>query len=315
MKNASFKTLLDDLRISFKFALKNTISYILAIIGVIIVTGILIGLVAILVFVPAMFLSGGFEAFVLLMENLGLALTEPGTTIIVGMVFLFAPLIAPFFVAIGALFGMGREIVESEGTTASGVFTWYKRKFFPLAGAGLVLFFVVVGPFLLTLLLGALVFGDAFFNFAIFSTAIYNPVWPVSMAILTLWIVISTGLLSMIFPAVIDGASVIEATKKSVRMSIRYFDRVFGFWIGYLLVLVAFLSPVILGGILLDFSSLISWAIMGYYAIPMFLIIIFVAIPAMSIGLTRVYLILTADDEVSSADSEDDSSISFVGGF
>lgn len=315
MKNASFKTTLEDLKISFKFAVKNIISYILAIIGVLIVSGILLVLVAVMIFVPAIFVSGGFESFVAIMEAFAISLSAPGTTVVVGLVLILSPLIAPFLVAIGALFGMGREIVESEGTTASGVLTWYRRKFFPLAGAGIILFFVVIGPLLLTLLFGALIYGEAFFNFALFTTLAYNPVLSMAMALLTIWLVFSTGLFSMVFPAVIDGLSVIEATKRSVRMSVKYFDRIFGFWIGYLLVIVALVTPVIIGGLLTGPMAIGAMALMAGYAVPMGLIIAFVAVPAMSIGLTRLYLILTADEAEASLDDEEDSNISFVGGF
>ncbi|TFF83976.1 hypothetical protein EU524_01615 [Candidatus Thorarchaeota archaeon] len=313
MKNATFKTTFEDLKISFRFAAKNIISYFLGIIGVLIVSGILLALVAIVIFVPAM-LVVGFEAFVVSMEAFGLSMAEPGTTVIVGLVLLLSPLIAPFLVAIGALFGMGREIVESAGTTASGVLTWYKRKFFSLAGAGIILFFVVIGPVLLVLLLGALIYGDAFFNFTFFTTMAYDPVMSVGMALLTVWLVVSTGLFSMLFPAVIDGHSVIEATKRSLRMSIKYFDRIFGYWIAFLLTIVALVVPVIIGAMLTGPTNIFAMGLIAAYAIPMGLIIAFVAVPAMSIGLTRIYMILTADDVETYPEEEDDSRISFVGG-
>ena len=60
MKNASFQTILEDLKISFKFALKNVISYVLAIIGVFIVAGLLLVVAAAFIFVPLLF-SMGFE--------------------------------------------------------------------------------------------------------------------------------------------------------------------------------------------------------------------------------------------------------------
>jgi hypothetical protein len=313
MKNASFNTLLDDLKISFKFAFKNVISYFLAIIGVLIVSGILLVLVAIVVFVPAMILSGGYLAFAAVMETFGLSLTSPGTSVVVGLVLILTPLIAPFFVAIGALFGMGREIVESEGTTASGVFAWYKRKFFPLAGAGLILFLFVVGPFLLAMLLGALVYGDSIFAVALFSTMTYNPVMSVIMALMMLWAVISTGLLSMIFPAVIDGVPVLQAAKQSVSMGIKYFDRIFGFWVAFLLLLAALIAPIVVSAFFFGPSALTFLAVIGGYAVLMSLFLVFVAIPAMSIGLTRIYMILTAEDQTAVPSDETDS-ISFVGG-
>ncbi|MGQ4912981.1 MAG: hypothetical protein ACP6KW_12500, partial [Candidatus Thorarchaeota archaeon] len=220
MKNASFETLLDDVKISYRFALKNAISYVLATIGVLIVTVLLLAVVAALIFVPLVFLSGGFEAFVTWVSSFSHSDAMVGTTVAAGAVLIFSPLLAPFFVAIGALFGMGREIVESEGTTAEGVFAWYKRKFFSLAGGGVVLFLIVMGPMLLLLLVGTVVYGDQFLMTTMLSTGQGNPV---IASLMMVWFVISTGSLSMMFPAIIDGHSVLESVTLSFRMSYRYF--------------------------------------------------------------------------------------------
>jgi hypothetical protein len=124
MKNASIQIILEDLKISFKFAVKNIISYILAIFGVLIISGILLVLVAAVVFTSMFFAIGGFEGLVAFFTSMAENFETGFTNIFVGAILIILPLIAPFFVAIGALFGMGREIVESEGTTAEGVFTW-----------------------------------------------------------------------------------------------------------------------------------------------------------------------------------------------
>ena len=312
MKNTSFRTLLDDLKISYKFALRNVISYILAIIGVAIVTVLLIVVVAVFVFVP-LFLAMGLDQLIAFFESFSDTSILQGTGVMAGLVLLILPFVAPFFVAIGALFGMGREIVESEGTSAEGVFTWYKRKFLSLAGGGIVMFLIVLGPILIGLLAAALVYGDAFLNFALLSTGPGNPIIAAGVA---LWLLVSTGLLSMMFPAMIDGNSVLESTKISVRMSISYFDRVFGFWLltlGFILLLISpmFLIPLVLST---GFSLIIMSAI-SVYAIPMTLIVAFVSLPAMTIGLTRIYMILSAaDDEEYIEDTEEDTGIGFVGG-
>jgi hypothetical protein len=56
---------------------------------------------------------------------------------------------------------------------------------------------------------------------------------------------------------------------------------------------------------------------MGVYAIPMALILAFVLLPAVSIGLTRVYMILSADDDdddLSPREGDDEGGPSFIGG-
>jgi hypothetical protein len=316
MKNASFQTLLDDLKISFKFALKNVISYVLAIIGVFIVAGLLLVVVAAFVFVP-LFLIMGFPNMILWFESFALLGSAEGATIALG-IFLFAlPFVTPFFVASGALFGMSREIVESEGTTAEGVFQWFKKKFFSLAGGGIIMFLIIAGPIFLVSFGAIALFGDQVLNFAFISSGSASTLSPVLAGLGVIWFVLSTGSLTMMFPAIIDGHSVTEAVKKSFRMSIDYFDRVMGFWIAFLLLLVALIVPMIVAIFAFPPSFGIGMAAMGIYAIPMGIFLAFVGLPALSIGLTRVYMILTADDEdLAPEDEETDSGSgpSFVGG-
>jgi hypothetical protein len=313
MKNASVRIILDDLKVSFKFALKNVISYILALFGVLIISGILLVFVAILIFIPLIFTAGGIEGMTFFFESFG---TDPSAglaNIVVGGLAIALPLAAPFFVAIGALFGMGREIVESEGTSAEGVFTWYKKKFFSLAGGGLVLFLVVLGPLILVILGGIAVFGIDFFNFALISSGTASTMNPIIGAVLMIWFAVSLGFLSMLFPAIIDGYSVIEATKKSIRLSITYFDRVFGVWMAYLLVLGALILPFIVTAFTMGpFGP--ALILLGSMAVPAILFLLFIFMPALTIGLTRVYMILTADDEYEEHSQEDTSGPSFIGG-
>ncbi|MFW9841100.1 MAG: hypothetical protein ACFFES_09405 [Candidatus Thorarchaeota archaeon] len=317
MKNASFQTILEDLKISFRFAIKNIISYVLAIIGVFIVAGLLLLVVAAAVFIPIVLIMG-FGNMVVWFESFALLGTAQGATIALG-IFLFAlPFITPFFVASGALFGMSREIVESEGTTAEGVFQWFKKKFFSLAGGGIVMFLIIAGPVFLISFGAVAVFGDQVLNFAFLSAGSTSFLSPVLAGLGVIWFVLSTGSLTMLFPAIIDGYSVVEATKKSFRMSIDYFDRVIGFWIAFVLLLVALIAPMIVAIFAFPPTFGLGMAAMGIYAIPMAIFFVFVALPALSIGLTRVYMILTADDEdivPEDEETESGSGPSFVGGF
>ena len=315
MKNASFSTIIEDLKISFKFATKNVISFLLGIFGVLIVSGLLIVVVAASIFIPLIFIIGignltpFFNSFTGL-ETIGVA------NIAAGAILFALPFLAPFMVAIGAMFGMGREIVESEGTSAEGVFTWYKKKFFSLAGGGMVLFLVVVGPLILLLLAGTVIYGNQFLNIILISSGPTNFTNPIVISLLLIWSAVSTGLLSMIFPSIIDGYSVFESTKRSIRMSIKYFDRIFGIWMAFLLILIALILPLILIPFVVSTTSpvfTIGAGILLIYAIPASIILIFLYLPAMTIGLTRTYMILTANDEYDET-LEDESGPSFIGG-
>jgi len=315
MENASFSTIIEDLKISFKFATKNIISFLLGIFGVLIVSGLLIVVVAALIFLPLLFIIGignivpFFESFAGL-ETVGIA------NIALGAIMFALPFLAPFMVAIGAMFGMGREIVESEGTSAEGVFTWYKKKFFSLAGGGMVLFLVVVGPLMLALLIGTLIYGDQFLTIAVISSGPANFTNPIAIGLLLIWFAVSTGLLSMLFPSIIDGYSVFESIKRSVKMSIKYFDRIFGIWLAFLLILGALILPLTLISFVVSPTNpvfTIGAGILMIYAIPATIILILLYLPAMTIGLTRTYMILTANEDYDET-LEDGSGPSFIGG-
>lgn len=313
MKNANFQTLVEDVKISIRFAYKNAISYILALFGVLIISVILLVFVAIMIFVPLFFATNGMEGMIAFFESFDPTSGFQIANVAVGAILIMTPLLAPFFVAIGALFGMGREIVESEGTSAEGVFTWYKKRFFSLAGGGIILFLTVLGPLLIALLIGTAIYGASFFNVALIGIGNTNSLSPLLTGLLLIWFAVSMGLLSMMFPAIIDGYSVIDAVKKSVRMSITYFDRVFGIWMSYLVILAALIIPMV--GISFTTGVYEPLAIvLGIYSIPAILILLFIYIPAVTIGLTRVYMILTADDEFETISQDDESGPSFIGG-
>jgi hypothetical protein len=314
MKNASLQTLLDDMKISFRFAFKNVISYVLAIIGVFIVTILLIALVAGFIFVPLLVSPGGLEAFTIWAESFTEWTIAGGLTIATGIFLIALPFIAPFFVATGALFGMAREIVESDGTSAEGVFTWYKKKFFSLAGGGIMLFLFILGPIMLVILVAVALFGEQILDVAFIGIGSTTTLNPIISALGVIWLIISVGFMSMLFPAIIDGYPVLSATKKSIRMSIDYFDRVFGNLISYILLILILVLPMIV--VPFTFGTFESaLMLMVVYAIPMALIIAFIVLPAVSIGLTRIYMILSADDEdLMTEEIEDEGGPSFIGG-
>lgn len=318
MENANFQTILEDLKISFKFAAKNVISYLLAIFGVLIVSSILIAVVAAMIFIPLIFFIGSFENLVIYFDSFS-SMSDIGiTNIALGAILFGLPFIAPIFVAFGAMFGLGREIVESEGTSAEGVFVWYKKKFFSLAGGGMILFLVVLGPLILALVGGIAIYGEQFLTMRLMHAGPSGMVNPVVFGLLIIWFAISTGLLSMLFPSIIDGYSVFESTKRSIRMGIKYFDRVFGVWITFLLVLGALLGPLIIMPFVIDSSGPVLNVMAGFlmlYAIPAGLILILLYLPAMTIGLTRVYMIITADDDgYEHTPDEEESGPSYIGG-
>jgi hypothetical protein len=303
-KQTDFKTILQDLKVSFRFAAKNIVSFFLGMLGVLIVSVLLLAVVAILIFVPILivvFSSGGgfaaFEAFFLQVGNewtTGFGITAIGLSSLIVI-----PILSPFFVAIGALFGMGRETVESEGTTAQGVFTWYKSKFGPLAAAGGLLFLTVLIPPSAIILVLGLGYGGLIIGLPAAGVSVFS----------TVWLVMSIGILSMMFPAVIDGVPVLQAYRQSVQMSIDYFDRVFGVWIAYLLLGIALVLPAVALSPAGPWPNLV---VLGVYGTIMGLFLIFIVVPSFVIALNRVYLILS--DNYGVPRDEEHPSIGMVGG-
>ncbi|RDE12713.1 MAG: hypothetical protein C4K47_07295 [Candidatus Thorarchaeota archaeon] len=286
MKESSFEVLKNDISISFRFAARNVISFILGMFGVLIVSVVLMAMIAVAIFVPIVFglIEGiGMEGMIQFFTSFAAIWSTPQVSLMIGVFMLLAVFVlGPFMVAFGALFGMAREIVESEGTTAEGVFAWYRKKFFSLAGGGIILFLVVMWPIVLLILwMPGFVTGSLIgLDFAI------------PMVAILLWVVISAGMLSLLFPGIIDGLSALAAARRSLRLSRQYFDRVFGTWLSFI-------------GIILLTS-----------VVPLigFLIVLFLVIPAMAIGLTRVYLILTDNVQETGSASSENPDFRLVGG-
>ena len=283
IEQSSFNTLLEDLKVSFKFAWKNIISFVLGMIGVLLVTAILLVVVAAIIFVPLFIALGGFQGMINLFSSITLESFQlTGPLVLSVGVLIMLPFITPLFVAVGALFGMAREIVESAGTTAEGVFVWYKSKFFSFAGSGIVLFTVVLLPVGLLYMAAATLVGPI----------VTGVPFGIVTGLAVVWLFLSTGMLSMMLPGIIDGLSVMDAFRQSIRLGWDHFDRVFSVWLSFIVIILVMLAPIMGGGIMGSFSPG-ALGFMAASAVPMTLLLVFLVFPALSIALSRVYMILT----------------------
>lgn len=234
MQESSLGTFGEDVKVGFKFAAKNVLSLFLAMIGVLIVTLFVLVFILLGILTVIMTFGGGFPAIIRAIMVVAEAVeTFPSPTSLSIIAMLLIPLLLPIFVAIGALYGMAREIVESEGTSAEGVFTWYQRKFTSLAGAGVLAFLITILPL-------GLAYG---YLYEVLGGVITGTNETLAIAAGVLWFVLSGGLLSMMFPAVIDGHSVKDAFVKSVGMGTRHAGRVFSLWLFYLGLAVGLYAP------------------------------------------------------------------------
>jgi membrane-anchored glycerophosphoryl diester phosphodiesterase (GDPDase) len=279
MKQSGFRELTENLKVSFKLTFKNMISFILAILGILIVTlvllVILIGIAAVLLIVLFNDYRGIEGIFILIEET---SSDIVGLEVFPFILFVVMPVLAPFLMAFGALFGMGRELIESGGTSSEGVLIWYKAKFLSLAIGGLFYFSIIFLP-----LMSVYTVGYVYYNGA-------DPggfVIGIFVASAFVWIVLSGGVFIQIFPAIIDGHSVSNAIQLAWKITKKNFDRVFSVWISFVLILFALLYPLILAP---QLGYLINY--MTTYTVFTILLILFVVIPALVLAISRVYLLL-----------------------
>ncbi len=296
-KNAGFRVLLKDVGVGVRFALRNIISFVLGILGVLIVAGLLISLIVVVIVAVVIGLAGDIHTLMVGLMQFFQSVGSIPSYVVVGTVLLFVlPILLPAFVASGAIFGMGREVIETNGTNAGGVLTWYRRKFVPLSIGGAIYFLMIVGPPIAVMyLLGAPTAGVVT-DGPLVILAVFSAVW---------FLVVS-GMLSMMFPAIIDGHSPLEALGLSLQLSRTYFDRVFSTWYAYVVITALLMLPMMLfqghhpGPPMLD-------PVLGAYNVIAMLFSIFVVLPAATISLSRVYLILTGEsgEDESGAEAEE----------
>ncbi|MFW9845479.1 MAG: hypothetical protein ACFFD6_01925 [Candidatus Thorarchaeota archaeon] len=283
---SSIWSIIEDISVSFKFAFKNLLSFFLGMIGILVMTLLCLVMMLALFFVTVVFLLPNgvwdlIDVFIAIIEAFG---NYPEPTSLGLVVLVLVPLVLPLFVAIGALYGMAREIVESEGASAEGVFTWYSSRFFSLAGGGIIIFLVTIVPI-------AFLYAYAYQTLGGVITGTNETIVIVTAV---MWFIITSGLLSMMFPAIIDGMPVLQAAGTSVKMGVKYLDRVFSVWIFFLVLIVALISPLIWP---YNFYLLFGTYSLGAYPAGAILLILFIVIPALAIAQSRVYLLVSSEED------------------
>lgn len=238
--STKFKTIIDDMTTSLKLAKNNVLTYILANLGMVLLIALLFLLIAIpigVIFAVA-YLTAGTSALTAWIDAITVMLQGNALAFGIGAIILIAlPVISLFLVAVGSIYGVSKEIVENGSSRAESAFSWFRRKFLTFAGAGFLLTVIILLP--VTLLWYAV---NASFGF----TTV--PLWltQVLSAITFVWVFITVGLSSMVFPAITQGKGVQEAFKESFKLATSRFDRVFGLWTGIVLLAVLMFSPMIL---------------------------------------------------------------------
>ncbi len=278
--------ILEDVKHGFKLLGKNLLSYFLAIIGIILLAvTIMLGII-VAVGIYMLWTVGLGETYGIVLWMIDVITVTQGMSLVALVVFLIAPLLGPLFVALGAIYGLSREVVESSATSASSAFSWYRKRTFSLIGGGMVHFLVTLIP-----VIGA---------FLTLSYPLWSPPTDTELALILLllcaWVLLINGMLSMTFPGIIDGLSAVRAAGRSVKLTCWAPRRVLGVWGTYMLMIGGLLAPLVLGE-LYPGAIPIPEESLAHYGQGALALILFIVLPALTISLTRVYLILGAKYE------------------
>ncbi len=275
--------LLKDFKVGFTLAIKNILSYGLAMLGILLVTLLLIVTILLFIVIPIL-ITMGLPFLIWLVQAIveGFSVTT-GLTLVLLIMFLVLPLLGPFFMALGALFGMSRELVESDGTQAESAFAWYGKRGFSLLGGGMIHFLITLTPLILAFL------------------SISYPTWNpptndelnVLIPLIVIWIILINGMLSLTFPGIIDGLSAVRAAARSVRLTCQFPGRVLGAWFIIVGMIVLPILPII-NDLAFLWTPIIILEFLEQYSVLVLIVTLFLVIPAVSIVLTRIYMILTA---------------------
>ncbi len=286
---------MEDMRISFGYARKNMLSFLLAMFGMVILVGILILVVMSPLLVMAWLTNPSDpEAFGQTIASYFQGLTGfMGSNPLVGffaggaigLLFLI-PIFAIGTWIFGGIYGMSNEIVLTGGTHAESAFGYLRKNLVSYLGAGVLWSLVLFVP-LWIIGLGATALTG-------FSSLPAGWGWPMAIATF-LYFYILGGFLMLHLPASTDGVSALNSLKTSFRLTKENLGRVFGVWTVFVALVAIFFVPVALyavyfmtpGVIDLGFSITIAWAAIGVFVLILF------ALPAMFLAFTRIYLSVT----------------------
>jgi hypothetical protein len=289
--STTFGTIYDDLKTSAKLAWKSMLSYFLANLGMLIVMAILLGIVAIPVLITVWVVFAPFTDATMT----ALSTWATANPLLVGGVALLVliPIVSMFLVVSGSIYGMSYDLVTKGETKAELAFSHFRHKFLSFFGTGAVLTIIVLLPPTIAWGLTSIAMG-------------YTITAPATYLLTTftfVWVYITAGLTSMVWPAVASGKGVQEAFKESFSLSIQYFDRVYGVLTAIVLLLAATVGPVVILGlayapfmISLSMPFISLFAVVGIYTVVMVFLWLLLFLPMVRIAWVKVYQELTGGE-------------------
>jgi hypothetical protein len=289
--STTFGTILNDMKTSAKLAWKSMLSYFLANLGMLIVMVILLGIIAIPTLIVVWVAFAPFsEATMTALSTWAIAnpLLLGGLAILV-----LIPLISLFLVVSGSIYGMSHDLVTKGETKAELAFSYFRHKFLSFAGTGAVLTIIVILPPVLAWGLTSYAMGYTITTLSSYLLTAFTFVW----------VYLTAGLTSMVWPAVVSGKGVQDAFKESFSLSRQYFDRVFGVLTAIVLLLAATFGPIIIAGLAMigfvptfPIAFLPAIAGVALYTVVMVFLWLLLFLPMVRIAWVKVYQELTGGE-------------------
>ena len=288
--STTFGTIFNDMKTSAKLAWRSMLSYFLANLGMLIVMVILLGIILI----PIALVAWAAIAPLSEAQMTAMAQWAYANPLVVGGlgVLILIPFVSLFMVVSGSIYGMSHDLVTKGETKAELAFSYFRHKFLSFAGAGAILTIIIVLPPVLSWGLTSYAMG-----YAITAPASY-----LLTAFTFVWLYLTAGLTSLVWPAVVSGKGVQAAFKESFSLSRQYFDRIYGVLTAIVLLIAATFGPMIVAGVVIAltlppvtvtsalFPALIG---VGLYTVVMVFLWLLLFLPMVRIAWVRVYQELT----------------------
>ena len=289
--STTFNTILDDMKTSLRQAYGSALSYFLANLGLLIV----VALIGVFIAIPVLVIA--FIALAPWTQASMAAMSAWATAnpLVIGavVVLVLIPLVALFLTVTGSIYGMTHSLVTKGETKAETAFSYLKRKFFSFMGTGALLTIIVVLPPVIAWGLTSYAMGYTITTAASVPLTIFTFVW----------MYLTSGLTATVFPAVVNGRSVLDAFKESFSLATKYFDRIFGLLTAIVLLLAATFGPIVAVGLAMTYTTVPPITVFSpmlpvlagaalWTVVSAFLWLLFF-LPMVRIAWTRVYQELT----------------------
>jgi hypothetical protein len=289
--STTFGTILDDMKTSAKLAWKSMLSYFLANLGMLIVMALLIGVVAI----PVLLVAWAFLVPFSEATMTALATWATANPLLVGGIgiLVLIPVVSLFMVVSGSIYGMSHDLVTKGETKAELAFSYFRRKFLSFASTGAIMTIIVLLPPVVAWGLTSYAMGYT----------ITAPVTYLLTVLTFVWVYLTAGLTSLVWPAVASGKGVQDAFKESFSLSRQYFDRVYGVLTAIVLLLAATFGPLIIAALAMvpfvppvTFTLLPVFAGVLVYTVIMVFLWLLLFLPMVRIAWVKVYQELTGGE-------------------